>query len=72
MSNVIDLNAFRKDRDEWDRLCDDESIDVFLAAFWHQSPFAELLDSPNLRRRTAQALVELRDYLRDSDKRRPA
>jgi hypothetical protein len=72
MSNVIDLNAFRKDRDEWDRLCDDESIDVFLAAFWHQSPFAELLDSPNLRRRTAQALVELRDYLRDSDERRPA
>lgn len=72
MSNVIDLNAFRKDRDEWDRLCDEESIDVFLAAFWHQSPFAELLDSPNLRRRTAQALVELRDYLRDSDERRPA
>lgn len=72
MSNVIDLNAFRKDRDEWDRLCDDESIDVFMAAFWHQSPFAELLDSPNLRRRTAQALVELRDYLRDSDERRPA
>jgi hypothetical protein len=72
MSNVIDLNAFRKDRDEWDRLCDEESVDVFLAAFWHQSPFAELLDSPNLRRRTAQALVELRDYLRDSDERRPA
>ena len=72
MSNVIDLKAFRKDRDEWDRLCDEESIDVFMAAFWHQSPFAELLDSPNLRRRTAQALVELRDYLRDSDERRPA
>lgn len=72
MSNVIDLNAFRKDRDEWDRLCDDESIDVFLAAFWHQSPFAELLDSPNLRRRTARALMDLRDYLRQEDERRPA
>ena len=72
MSNVIDLKAFRKDRDEWDRLCDDESIDVFMAAFWHQSPFAELLDSPNLRRRTAQAMMELRDYLRGNDERSSA
>ena len=72
MSNVIDLKAFRKDRDEWDRLCDDESIDVFMTAFWHQSPFAELLDSPNMRRRTAQALAELRDYLRGNDDRSSA
>lgn len=72
MSNVIDLKAFRKDRDEWDRLCDDESIDVFMAAFWHQSPFAELLDSPNMRRRTAEALAELRDYLRGNDERSSA
>ena len=72
MSKVIDLNAFRKDRDEWDRICDEESVDVFLAAFWHQSPFAELLDSPNLRRRTTQALGELRDYLRQQDDRSSA
>ena len=72
MSNVIDLNAFRNDRDEWDRLCDDESIDVFMAAFWHQSPAFELLDSPNLRMRTARALMDLRDYLRQEDERRPA
>ena len=71
-SNVINLNAFRKDRDEWDRICDDESIDVFMCAFWEQSPAFELLDSPNLRRRTAQALMDLRDYLRQSDERRPA
>ena len=72
MSNVIDLKAFRKDRDEWDRLCDEESIDVFMAAFWYQSPFAELLDSPNMRRRTAEALAELRDYLRGNDERSSA
>jgi len=74
MSNIIDLNAFRKDRDEWDRICDEESIDVFMAAFWHQSPAQELLDSPTLRRRTAEALMDLRDYLRcrDNDQEEPA
>jgi hypothetical protein len=74
MSNLIDLNAFRKERDRWDRICDEESIDVFMAAFWHQSAFAELLDSPNLRRRTAEALMELRDFLRsrDNDLEEPA
>jgi hypothetical protein len=72
MSKVIDLNAFRKDRDEWDRLCDEESIDVFLAAFWDQVPVADLLDSPNLRRRTAVAMAEVRDYLRGNDERSSA
>ena len=72
MSNLIDLNAFRKDRDQWDRLCDEESIDVFMTAFWYQSPAFELLDSPNLRRRTAQAMLELRDYLRGNDQRSSA
>ena len=72
MSKVIDLNAFRKDRDEWERLCDDETVDVFMAAFWHQSPAFDLLDSPNLRRRTVEALKDVRDYLRQQDERTPA
>ena len=65
MSDVIDLDSRRPKPDPYDRLCDDESIDVFMAAFWSQSPAFELLDSPNLRRRTAEALMDLRDYLRD-------
>lgn len=69
--SVVDLNSYRR-RDEWDRLCDEETLDVFLAAFWHQSDFGELLDSPNLRRRTLEALRDVRDYLRDHDDRRPA
>jgi len=67
MSNLIDLNAFRRDRDVLDRLVDDETVDVFLAAFWSQSPAFELLDSPNLRRRTTEALADVRDYLRQRD-----
>lgn len=69
--SVVDLNSYRR-RDEWDRLCDDETIDVFLAAFWAQSPASELLDSPNLRRRTLEALRDVRDYLRQNDERSPA
>ena len=64
MSNLIDLNAYRKEGDEWDRLVDDETVDVFMAAFWYQTPSDELLDSPNLRRRTTEALADVRDYLR--------
>ena len=72
MSNIVDLDSRRPKVDPYERICDDESIDVFMTAFWSQSPAFELLDSPNLRRRTAEALMDLRDYLRDSDERRPA
>lgn len=67
MSNLIDLNAFRRDRDILDRLVDDETVDVFMTAFWSQSPAFELLDSPNLRRRTTEALADVRDYLRQRE-----
>ena len=73
MSNVIDLNAFRKDRDVLDRLVEDEEVlDVFMVAFWHNSALSEITDSPELRRRTRLALQEVVLYLRDSDERRPA
>jgi hypothetical protein len=73
MSNVIDLTAFRKDRDVLDRLVEDEDVlDVFMVAFWHQSPLSELGDSPQLRRRTRLALQEVVLYLRDSNERSPA
>jgi hypothetical protein len=73
MSNVIDLTAFRKDRDVLDRLLEDEDVlDVFMVAFWHQSPLQELADSPQLRRRTRLALQEVVLYLRDSNERSPA
>lgn len=71
-AKVVDLDSRRPKVDPYERICDDESIDVFMTAFWSQSPAFELLDSPNLRRRTAEALMDLRDYLRDSDERRPA
>ena len=71
-AKVVDLDSRRPKVDPYERLCDDESIDVFMTAFWSQSPAFELLDSPNLRRRTAEALADLRDYLRDFDERRPA
>jgi hypothetical protein len=73
MSNVIDLTAFRKERDVLDRLVEDEDVlDVFMVAFWHQSPLQELADSPQLRRRTRLALQEVVLYLRDSNERSPA
>jgi hypothetical protein len=73
MSNVIDLTAFRKERDVLDRLVEDEDVlDVFMVAFWHQSPLQELADSPQLRRRTRLALQEVVLYLRSPDERRPA
>lgn len=73
MNNVIDLTAFRKDRDVLDRLVEDEDVlDVFMVAFWHQSPVQDLADSPELRRRTRLALQEVVLYLRDSDERSPA
>ena len=71
--NVIDLNAFRKDRDVLDRLVEDEDVlDVFMVAFWHQSPLSDLADSPELRRRTRQALQEVVLYLRSPDERSSA
>lgn len=73
MSNVIDLNAFRKDRDVLDRLMEDEDVlDVFLVSFWEKSSYEDLCDSPELRRRARQALREVVLYLRGSDERRPA
>lgn len=73
MSNVIDLNAFRKDRDVLDRLVEDEDVlDVFMVTFWQHSSYEDVCDSPELRRRTRLALQEVVLYLRDSDERRPA
>lgn len=65
-AKVVDLDSRRPKSDPFDRLVDDEAIDVFMAAFWYQTPAFELLDSPNLRRRTADALSDLRDWLRQS------
>jgi hypothetical protein len=68
MSNVIDLTAFRKDRDVLDRLVEDEDVlDVFLISFWHNSSFADVADSPQLRERTRRALREVAVYLRQQD-----
>ena len=73
MSNVIDLNAFRKDRDVLDRLVEDEDVlDVFMVTFWENSSYEDVCDSPELRRRTRLALLEVVLYLRQSDERRPA
>ena len=73
MSNVINLDAFRKDRDVLDRLVEDEDVlDVFMVTFWEKSPYTEVCDSPELRRRTRLALQEVVLYLRGSDDRRPA
>ncbi len=66
MSEVTNLDDYRE-RALIDRICDDEAVDVFMTAFWVQSPYGELLDSPNLRRRTTIALAELRDYLKGGD-----
>lgn len=68
MSNVINLNAFRKDRDVLDRLVEDEDVlDVFMISFWEQSSYEDLCDSPELRRRTRRALTEVAMYLRQKE-----
>lgn len=68
MSDVTNLDDFRRRRDSLiDRICDDEAVDVFLTAFWDQTSYGELLDSPNLRRKTTLALAEVRDYLKGRD-----
>lgn len=68
MSDVTNLDDYRRQRDSLvDRICDEDAIDAFMAAFWFQTPSDELLDSPNLRRRTALALAEVRDYVKGRD-----
>lgn len=67
MSNVTNLDDYRDRNSLVDRICDEDAIDAFMAAFWTDSSFADLLDSPNLRRRTAIALAEVRDYVKGRD-----
>lgn len=67
MTNVIDMAAFRRDRDVLDRLVEDDVLDVALVAFWERSSYEDLMDSPELRRRMRNAMLDVRDYLRDRD-----
>ena len=67
MTNVIDMAAFRRDRDVLDRLVEDDVLDVALVAFWERSSYEDLMDSPELRRRMRSAMLDVRDYLRDRD-----
>lgn len=61
--NVIDLDSYRRPPKILDRLVEDDVLDVALVSFWHNSPYADLCDSPELRRRMRAAMVEVRDYL---------
>lgn len=61
---VINLSDYRKP-DPLDRLVEEDVLDVALVSFWHQSPYSELCDSPELRRRMRAAMLEVRDYLRN-------
>lgn len=62
--NVIDLDSYRGRKDPLDRLVEDDVLDVALVAFWHNSPYQQLCDSPELRKRMREAMLDVREYLR--------
>ena len=61
----INLNAFRKDSDDLDRLTEPEVVMAALDAFWHRSDREELEQHSQLKKRMEAALAAAREAVRD-------
>lgn len=61
----INLNAFRKDSDDLDRLTDPDVVMAALEAFWHRSDREDLERHSQLKKRMETALAAAREAVRD-------